>query len=358
MKVVLIVIARFEFGGIPTQAFLWAKFLKRNGYEPIILAPAIKDNRYCSMLEQNGISYDILRHKQGNMFSYLRSLVHSLNSYKPYAILPFNKILAYNINLIWKFTVAEKCFFLERNNGEDTPTTWAGNLMRKAALWNASALLYNSDSASYTSRYPRKTVVIKNAFSDSGTVKENGLPDEVKRIPEDAMVLLHIANIASRKNYTLLLNNWGELKRRFPNAYLVVAGIEVREKLPVIMGQLNQPGIIYLGSQSDVMPLIKRANICLLATFNEGCPNVVLEYMFHHKVVSASDVPELREVLSEENYPLLFQNNSAEDFLDKMEKAINLDTRSADKIIEANHKKLMSDYSERNYNKIIELLAS
>ncbi len=59
-KVVLLVIARFDLGGVPTQAFLWAKFLNENGFEAVILAPQLKDNRYCEMLAQHHIRYALL----------------------------------------------------------------------------------------------------------------------------------------------------------------------------------------------------------------------------------------------------------------------------------------------------------
>jgi glycosyltransferase involved in cell wall biosynthesis len=355
--VVLIVIARFEFGGIPTQAFLWAQFLKRNNYEPVVIALENKDDRYCQMLAEHGIRYGLLalKSKSSNSVRYFTSMISSLNSYKPYAILPFNKTLAYNINLIWRFTSARKCFFLERTSGDD-PTTRIGSMVRKVALLNSTGLIYNSFCASTQSLFPKKTYVIKNTFTPPASELQGQSKDLIPGLPENAFVLLHIANFTKHKNYELLLKAWPALRDRFPDMRLVIVGGEIREKFPETLSRLKVPGIIYLGSQSNVLPLIQKADLCLLSTFSEGCPNVVLEYIFHNKLICASDIPPIREVLSEQNYKLLFDNNSADDFIAKISLAHSLEGSSAGNIIKNNYAKLMRDYSENNYKSILDLL--
>ena len=362
MKKVLLVIARFEFGGIPTQAFLWSRFLKKYGYEPLVLAPVINDERYCRMLEEHGIGYAVLQLKsrpQGvmNTFLFLRSLIKSINSHRAYAIFPFNKVLGYNINLVWRLTNVKKCFFMERNDGRDPEANWAGVLVRRAALKNSLGLIYNSEVASMTSHFPGKTIVIKNSFVNP--VYQDGIssPSADLSIDEDATVLLHIANLSRQKNYHLLLDSWGELKRRNPRLLLVVVGGKVRESLPEIIEKLNQPGILYAGMQPEIGKYIGRADICLLSTFYEGCPNVVLEYMNNQKLICASDVPALREVLASSNHSLLFRNDSQQDFMDKIEMAINLKEIEKQRILRDNSEKLKNEYAERNFERILELLA-
>src|SRR5688572_1123082 len=96
---VLLAMSRFEFGGVPIQTFLWAKFLKENNFKPIILGLELRDDRYCDMLRANNIEYALLKlaHKgngiRGNL-RYIRSLIRSIRAFQPYAIFPFNKILS------------------------------------------------------------------------------------------------------------------------------------------------------------------------------------------------------------------------------------------------------------------------
>ncbi len=361
MKIVLIVIARFEFGGIPTQAFLWAKYLKQFSYEPIILAPDTNDVRYCTMLSEQGIRYEEMKlHSPargiGGTYRYFKSLVRSINTFDAFAILPFNKILGYNINLVWRFTRARKCFFMERNDGREPATSRLGRLVRKIALMSSTAIIFNSDSASRVSQYPRKSFVIKNSFVNPLLQTQEKSQANTPAIEDDAIVLLHVANISRQKNYDLLLDAWKTLRERNPKLRLVIIGGQVREKLPDVMKKMDQPGITYMGSQPNVFAYIARANICLLSTFFEGCPNVVLEYMNFRKVICASDVPALREVLSASNHGLLFRNDSANDLVEKIEAAIHLDRTQAEDMAKQNFEKLMTDYSDKNYGKILNLL--
>ena len=82
----------------------------------------------------------------------------------------------------------------------------------------------------------------------------------------------------------------------------------------------------------------------------------MLEYMFYNKLICASNIPALREMVAEESYPFLFDNSSKQDFIEKVKMAITLNKESAERIKQANHKKLYNDYSDKNYHKILDLL--
>ncbi len=361
MNRVLIVIARFDLGGVPTQAFLWAKFLNEHGYESILLAPQVIDTSYLEILEAHAIRHErlVLTHKRKGWLSnyrYFKTLIRALNTYRPFAILPFNKTLGYNINLIWRFTSAKKCFFMERNHGYDDKTTLLGSVLRKLSMANSDGLIYNSSAAANRSPFPKKTFVIKNSFVNPLHINEGVKDAGIPGIYEHSFVVLHIANISTQKNYPLLLNSWPKIREIYPEICLVVVGAEVRVQLPEVMEKLKQPGVLYLGGQSHVLPLIKRANLCILATHYEGCPNVILEYMNSKKLLCASNVPSIREVVSELNLNLLFDNSSVDDFVSKVKAAIKLDVASVNRIVEANHQKLLDQYSDNNFKKLLEVL--
>jgi len=358
-RTVLLVMARFEFGGVAIQTFLWAKFLKENNFRPIILGVDLRDERYCDMLRAHSLEYALLKVEQkgkgitGNL-RYFTSLILSLRSFRPYAIFPFNKILSYNINLIRTFTGTNRCYFLERNDGSEKVTTYWGGLIRKLSWRNADALIFNSDAAAQRSSYRGKKVVIKNSF-----VNPRNEQDDVSatyRLPDDKLILLHIANLGVIKNYDLLLDSWPQLLASFPNSCLVVIGGETIKKDLALLKKLEQPGIIYLHRQPKVSYFIKRADVCLLSSFNEGCSNTMLEYMFYNKLICASNIPALREMVSEESYPFLFDNSSKDDFIEKVTSAIMLNKTNAAKIVQANRMKLARDYSDKNYYKILDLL--
>jgi glycosyltransferase involved in cell wall biosynthesis len=358
-RTVLLVMARFEFGGVPIQTFLWAKFLKENNFHPIILGLDLRDDRYCDMLRAHNLEYALLKLEpkgsgiRGN-FRYFRSLIRSIRPFQPYAIFPFNKNLSYNINLIRKFTGASKCYFLERNDGSEKITTPWGRLIRKLSVRNADALIFNSDAAAQRSAYKGNKVVIKNSFVNPRNEQDD--ISAANRLPDDKFVLLHIANFGVIKNYDLLLDSWPVLFGSFPECRLVVIGAETTKNDLAVMKKLEQPGIIFLHRQPKVSYFIKRADVCLLSSFNEGCSNTMLEYMFYNKLICASNIPALREMVAEECYPFLFDNSSKKDFIEKVKNAITLNKEAAERIKNANHMKLHSDYSDKNYHKILDLL--
>ncbi len=356
-------ISTFRFGGVSTQSFLLAKFLKQHGYKPIVLATTIKDKRFCELLDSYNIEYALLqldKSKKGilKIYYYYKSLVKALNRYTPFAILPFNKNLGYSINLIWRFTGAKMSFHMERNNGEETLTTWIGRLLRKLSMLNATALIYNSQAASFVSPFPRKTRVIKNRYLNSVDKISKDSNEMDFTIDPNVIMILHVANISPQKNYNLILDSWPMLIGKVPNLVLVIVGDISRNTDAGIAQKINQNGIIYSGAQSNVLPFIKRANICMLSTFREGCPNVILEYMANKKLIVASDIPSIREVLAISNHNYLFDNGSSEDLIEKVLRALALDENTIQQMAADNYNKLNADYSEDNYLKVIELLES
>ncbi|WP_425639473.1 glycosyltransferase family 4 protein [Algoriphagus yeomjeoni] len=358
-KTVLLLIARFEFGGIPIQAFLWSKFLKKNGFHPIILAQYTHDPKYLELLNNNDLDHGFLNtsnfngSKKASLF-YFYDLINCLQSYKPDFIFPFNKHLSFHVNLIWRFTSAQKAFFMERNHGIEESISWRDSFMKYIALLNSSGLIFNSQTASLYSRFPNKTIVIKNSYRK--VVNNSELDHSTFSFGTEDVVLLHIANIVPQKNYHLLLEAWKLLKKKQPNFKLIVIGSDIKNENQSLIEAFNEYGIHYIGRKSNISAYLNRADICLLSTHYEGCPNVILEYMDAGKLIAASDIPSIREVLDSSNHEFLFDNTSPATFVDKILNICNLSDLDKVKMIERNKEKLQRDYSESNYKQIIHLL--
>jgi glycosyltransferase involved in cell wall biosynthesis len=362
LKRILIIIARFEFGGIPNQALKWAIYLKKNNYRPVILAESVNDASYLSILKNNQIEFGLLDLKKSNnktnflrVYFYYKNLISQINEYDPYVILPFNKWVGYNINFIWRFTKAKKSFFLERGSGIEYKTSFKGRIARYLSLLNSSGIIYNSKSASKFSKFPRKTHIVKNSVEKA--TKSFRISDDLhKEISNSKFIILHVANLAKEKNYALILNSWNQLKLKIPNALLLVIGSDIMKKYSSIIQGFERDDIIYLDGVNNISGYMEIADLCILSSFNEGCPNVILEYILDKKIIVASDIPAIKEILVEENHKLLFNNYSEDDFVDKILEAKNLSENIKRKIISENLKKVTQEYSESNYNKLIKLI--
>ncbi|SHO65386.1 glycosyltransferase [Algoriphagus zhangzhouensis] len=358
-KVILLLISRFEFGGIPIQAFLWAKFLKKENFHPIILAQYIHDSRYLELLRENEIPFDFLITSDFNgskkaSVKYFLRLVKCLNSFNPVYIFPFNKHLSYHINLIWRFTGAKKAYFMERNHGLEDFISFPDKIMKYFCWINCSGLIFNSYSASLNSPFPKKTFVIKNSHRKFD-IKSSNVFKNIS-FQEKDIVLLHVANIVSQKNYSLLIKGWNLIRKINKNFKLVIIGSDIKNDNHNLIHLFSKYGVFYLGKVVDISPYLQRANVCLLSTHHEGCPNVILEYMDSGKLISASDIPAIREVLDPLNYKYLFDNQSPIDLMEKVLAICKLSQFDKSNLINKNKQKLDLEYSDSNYEKILSLI--
>lgn len=357
-KTVLLLIARFEFGGIPIQAFLWSNFLKLNGFHPIVLAQYTYDSKYIELLKKSNIGYGFLNtsdfngSKKESLF-YFYNLINCLQSYKPDYIFPFNKHLSFHVNLIWRFTTAKKCFFMERGHGIDELYSWKDLIVKNLSQINSSVLIYNSYSAYLKSRFPNKSIVIKNTFREVKRFTTDFIfPVEFS---ENDIVFIHIANLGIPKNYQLLIDGWKIISLKNPNFKLLVIGSDIKGNNNYLKQSFLELGIFYLGRKENVYPFIDRADICLLSSYNEGCPNVILEYMNAGKLIVASNIDSIREVLDPMNHQYLFDNQSPNDFANKVLSLYYLSLADKINLIAKNKEKLQKDYSESNFKLVLNL---
>lgn len=358
MKIVLILIARFEYGGIPIQAFMLAKFLKRHNFHPIILAQYLHDISFVDLLKGHNIEFDylndsIINGRKVSNFKYFFDLINRLNLFKPDYILPFNKHLSFHVNLIWRFTFAKKSFFMERGHGVEKFNSFFDFIMKYFCWLNTSGIIYNSHSASLNSRFLNKTFVVKNAYRRFNFAQQSNFSFPFS---QSDFVFLHVANIFSSKNYSLLIQGWKLIIADNPDFKLIVIGSDLKNENKDLINSFSELGVLYLGSVSDISPYLRRSNVCLLSTFQEGCPNVILEYMDSEKLIAASNIPALREVLTPMNHKFLFDNQSPEDFRDKILAICELPHSKKIDLITMNKQKLVRDYSESNYERIICLI--
>ena len=109
----------------------------------------------------------------------------------------------------------------------------------------------------------------------------------------------------------------------------------------------------FLGEVDDIAGLLTITDICFFGTNREGNPNGIIEAAMLGLPVVASDLPEIREVVAEENYKYLFKNGdyeSAEKNLIELgcnhelrikSGKLNADKANADFSVEKNFEELM-----------------
>lgn len=152
-----------------------------------------------------------------------------------------------------------------------------------------------------------------NYFSPAGHAS---LAEQLKldlRLPDDAMVIAHIAAFRPEKGHHILLSAFAQITSSCPNAYLVFAGDGLLKE--VIMKQSEDLGlqerVRFLGAVADVRPLLAMSNLAVIAsTAVETFSIAMLEAMSMQVPLIATDIGGTSEaVIAEVTGYLVPPNN-------------------------------------------------
>jgi glycosyltransferase involved in cell wall biosynthesis len=117
-------------------------------------------------------------------------------------------------------------------------------------------------------------------------------------IPADAVVMLSVGRMVSKKGYQVLLPILPELLERFPDLHVVLAGAgdlldEFRRQAASWSGRVHLPGVVLRDTLPD---LYRTADLFVLPAVHDapgnvdGLPNVILEAMASGLPVVASGI--------------------------------------------------------------------
>jgi len=334
---ILFIIPNLSIGGIQTQVMLLAKHYTALGHRTKVIGLHSCDADFRNDLISQGIDVEFCPEIGTGMKLYQsQSTYHRimfwwgltvwLRKQKPEILFPFTTSIDDFINAVWRLSGARMSLSFERGGHlrqKKEKRSWV-KLLKK---WSKPVYVSNSQHGAKSlaisrSIHIKKVRVIPNGYSPEVNDKQNH--DQNPKLDSSKVVFLMVANFFGQKDHQFLLRAWEIAKPK--RSQLIIAGLgkgSVCATNFALAGEFIkehhlEDQITLLGEVSDSGYLLKLADVGVLTSKTEGCPNVVLEYMGAELPVIARDIPGVREILSHENQQILADFDDPSDLADKI----------------------------------------
>jgi glycosyltransferase involved in cell wall biosynthesis len=162
---------------------------------------------------------------------------------------------------------------------------------------------------------PRENwTVIENGVNLDVFTPEPASPPREFEIPAGAPVVTIVGALRWRKGHAVALSAWPYVRARVPNARLLIAGDG--PEAAVLRGQARaldiEESVIFAGMRTDVADLIRASSLVLLPSQHEALPTTLIEAAACGRVVIATDVDGIPEVVADGETGLLVPFGDAE----------------------------------------------
>ncbi len=146
------------------------------------------------------------------------------------------------------------------------------------------------------------------------------------QLSEGDLLILAVGNLYPVKGHAILLEALVLLANRGkPRVVAVVAGRgEERDRLAARSAELGmQDRFHLLGFRSDVPDLLHAADVIVMPSLSEGLPMAIIEAMLAGKMIVATDVGGIPELISNDSLGLLVPAGDAVSLAEQLQRAID-----------------------------------
>ncbi len=146
---------------------------------------------------------------------------------------------------------------------------------------------------------------------------------EVRRklnIPEEAIVVICIANLHQIKGQDVLLKSFSLIYQKFPNLYVLLVGKGKEEENLKRKAEIMRvkDRVYFLGIREDIPELLAASDIFVLPSFSEAFPVSLLEAMASGIPVIATKVGGIPEMIEEKKSGFLVSPGSPYELAEKI----------------------------------------
>lgn len=276
---ILQVIPYFCFGGAETMCENLTYALKQVGHQVTVVSLYAEHTPISRRMEEAGVQILYLDKKLGLDVSMIPKLAKIMGREKPDVVHTHLDVIKYAVAAA-KLAGVRRCVHTVHNvadkEAEGRIQRTVNNFYFKLG-WSvpvALSPLVQDTIAEFYGMDKAKIPVIYNGVDLSRCIP-------LERYADRAKVLVHVGRFNEQKNHEGLLLAFRTVAEQEPDCRLDLLGDgELREKTEGLAKQLGiYEKIRFLGSQSNVYPYLKEADIFLLPSNYEGMPMTIIEAM-------------------------------------------------------------------------------
>jgi glycosyltransferase involved in cell wall biosynthesis len=321
-KRVVFVVAWAVLGGAERQAFNLMRHLQHEqGASVEVLALTGEHGRFREAVKELGVPWHPFPvHWTGSKPAKLATLANlalRLRRMRPDVLVPYTTRPNVLCGLVWRLTGASLCVWNQQDLARSTK--FSPRLVSRAA--RSSSLLVASSRAAADFLVselgaPRDRVrVILNTVELAAPVEDRSAWRHRLGV-RDEIVATMLAHFTPGKDHATLLRSWRLVLDQGGGSPVLVlagraAGTEHQVKALAFDLELGR-SVRFLSDVRDAAGLLSASDIAVLSSPSEGAPNSLLESAVTGLPVVATDVPGIREVLSDRQLDMLAPVGDAE----------------------------------------------
>ena len=171
-------------------------------------------------------------------------------------------------------------------------------------------------------------------------------PADLAHLFQKRPVIVHVGNLSAEKNHLEMLKIFKSVAGTHPEAQMIFVGKgpmekEIREKVAEMGLEKN---VHLTGSRSDVLAIVKQADLFVLPSLIEGLPGVILEAFYCKTPVVAHNVGGISQIVQPEYSGWLVEKGDNENFVNAILDCIS-DKEKAEQFAENGYQMVRSRYN-------------
>jgi glycosyltransferase involved in cell wall biosynthesis len=205
----------------------------------------------------------------------------------------------------------------------------AYNAMGRWCMMRADAIVAVSkplaDEITYASHGKKSALYLPNAINLHQLPELSGgvAVRAQLGIPEDALVLGCIGRLSPEKGQANLIRALTSISRKDIHLLLVGDGPQLGDLQNLAQSCGVKSRCHFLGYISNPLAQFDASDLIVIPSLSEGLPNVLLEALAHRKVVVATPVGEIANIISHSHSGYLASSSSLSDLTTALDTAIN-----------------------------------